>query len=368
MSKRKIVPALMSILLGMLVTPALSSDKISYTGPPIEVRLSVHVPETHMIWKDMLLPWTKVVEKESQGKLVIKPYLGGVLHSAQDGFKAVRGNVTDMAMCYPVWSPAGFHLNHVFGLPFAFPNASIAAIVAEELYPKYLKDEYEKKEIYLAFYSSMATYDIISRKPIRNMEDLKGMKIRSPAGPMAEVAKRLGAVPVFMSIAEVYTALQRGMIDAVLTPNFTGYAYRFFEIAKFVTVLDVGISASSWGLNRDTFDSMPPEMQHLFYKLLRQGSQYWAQAMDEQNDLSREKNKEAGVETIFLPDDELKKWKDAVRPIWDDFIKENEALGLPVKDLLKDMELLTEKYSTMDRQQLMEQTIRNPVQGIITLK
>ncbi len=338
----------------------------AYAGSAKEIRLSVHVPATHLIWKKMIQPWTEVVEKESNGKLVIKPYLGGVLHSARDGFKAVRGNVTDLAMCYPVWSPAGFHLNHVFGLPFAFPNASVAARVAEELYPIYLKEEYEKKDIYLAFYSAMATYDLISRSPVRNLQDLKGMKVRSPAGPMAEAVKKLGAVPVFMSIAEVYPALQRGMIDAVLTPNFAGYAYRFFEIAKNVTELNFGLSASAWGLNPKTFDALPMDLKKQLYALLRLESQYWANAMDKQNAASRVRNKKEGINVITLAPDEMKKWRTRIEPLWEEFIKKNEAKGLPAKKLVSDMKARTKKYSTWSTQQLREEAKKNPVQGIIT--
>jgi len=265
----------------------------------------------------------------------------------------------------PAWSPAGFHLNHVFGLPFAFPNASVAAIVAEELYPKYLKEEYEKKGIYLAFNSSMATYDLISRKPVRKLEDLNGMKVRTVAGPQADAAKKLGAVPVFMSINEVYTALQRGMIDAVLSPNFAGYAYRFFEMAKFVTRLDYAITASSWGHNPKTFDALPKALKPQWYNLLRIESQMFGNAMDNENKLSRERNKREGVEVITLPPQEFARWKQAVQPLWDQFVEENEARGLPAKALVQELKAGSEKYSAWSEAQLMEKVTKSPIKGII---
>ncbi len=364
---KKIAACLFVIVLGLMtVNIAFATSNPPYSGPEKKIRLSLHVPATHLIWKKMVLPWTQIVEKESNGNLVIKPHLGGVLHSAKDGFKAVRGGITDLTMCYPVWSPAGFHLNHVFGLPFAFPNASVAARVAEELYPKYLKKEYEKKGIYLAFYSAMATYDLISKKPVRTLEDLKGMKIRTPAGPMAEMAKRLGAVPVFLSIAEVYTGLQRGIIDGVLTPTFAGYAYRFFEMAKYVTRLDLGLSASAWGFNKKTFDSLPPQLQNEMYGYLRLESQMWANAMDEQNRLARERNLKESIEVITLSPEEYKRWKDVLEPIWLEFIEKNEAKGLPAKELVKEMKALTEKYSDYTPEQLRKLTKEEPVKGIIT--
>jgi TRAP-type C4-dicarboxylate transport system substrate-binding protein len=182
---------------------------------------------------------------------------------------------------------------------------------------------------------------------------------------MADAAKRLGAVPVFMSIAEVYTALQRGMIDAVLTPNFAGYAYRFFEIAKNVTELNLGLSASAWGLNPKTFDALSMDLKKELYGLLRLESQYWANAMDNQNEASRVRNKKEAINVITLGPDEMKKWSTAIEPLWQDFIKKNEAEGLPAKNLVGDMKALTKKYSSWSLAQLRDEAKKNPVQGII---
>ena len=109
MKKKMFTRLLLIVLLFLALGHFLVTAPVAHAGSAKEIRLSVHVPATHLIWKKMIEPWTMEVEKESNGKLVIKPYLGGVLHSARDGFKAVRGNVTDLAMCYPIWSPAGFH-------------------------------------------------------------------------------------------------------------------------------------------------------------------------------------------------------------------------------------------------------------------
>lgn len=342
-----------------------SSGKVTYTGPPIKIRLSLHVPATHSIWKDLTLPWAKMVERESNGKLIIKPYLGRVLHSPRDGFKAVRGDVTDMTMCYPIWEPGGFHLNLVFGLPFAFPSASITAFVGEELYPKYLKEEYERKGVYLAFLGAIAPYNIFTVKPVRNLEDLKGLKIRAPAGPFVDMAKNLGAVPVSMTIAEVYTALQRGIIDGVFTPDFGADKYKFYEITKYMTVLNIGVSPSHWGLNRKTFDALPQDLKRLFYNLLRIESQFFSQGFDKQNGLSRENLARKGVEVIHLEPEELERWKSAVKPIWESFVEKNEKLGLPAKKLVDSMKSLSEKYSEMGPEQLMRKVKEDPIQGII---
>ena len=100
--------------------------------------------------------------------------------------------------------------------------------------------------------------------------------------------------------------------------------------------------------------------------LLRLESQYWANAMDEQNAASRERNKKDGINIITLAPEEMNTWRSRIEPLWEDFVKKNEAQGLPAQKLVDDMRARTKKYSSWSMQQLREEARKNPVQGIIT--
>jgi TRAP-type C4-dicarboxylate transport system substrate-binding protein len=343
----------------------LSASEVTYAGPPITIRYSSHVPESHMVVKTAFIPWVKWLEKESQGKLLVKTYFSGALHGPRDGFKACVNDITDYTHGYPIWQPASFDLNHAMNLPFAFPNAMVATMVGEELYPRYFKREYEKMGVYLAKYETTSTYHLLTKKPVRKLEDLKGIKIRCPSGPFADCLKRLGATPIFLTTADVYAGFQRGTVDGVILYDNGFVSFRLHEMGKYRTELALVIAGIPYCFNRKTFEALPPDLKRLLYNGLRRYAQIAAAAYEEEDLEARNIMKKAGIQTITLPPEEMKRWKVTVMPVWEEFVKKNEAKGLPAAQLVKDLKALSKKYEPWTSQQFMKQVIEHPIHGII---
>ncbi|KRB70645.1 TRAP transporter substrate-binding protein [Noviherbaspirillum sp. Root189] len=344
---------------------AQGTEKFTYDGPVITVRLSHSAPATFPTIKSTLDPWVKMVEQESNGKIRVEKYYGGVLHSAKDGFKAAVNDITDFTPAYTMYQAGSFQLHHVLGLPFAFPNAAVASRVAEELYPKYFKKEYEAMGVYLANYSVTGAYNLFTRKPVRTLEDVKGMKIRASGGSGTTMVKALGAVPVSTPATESYAAFQRGMVDGVAFYDTGAIGYRVHEVSKYMTDLKLNNSPLAYAFNKKSFDSYPPEVKRFMYRMLRRLNQMSGNEFDRYDSLSRKTIEESGVKVIHPSPEELERWKKAVEPMWEDFIRENEAKGLPARQLVSDLRSLTRKYSTWTPEQLMQAAIDDPVKGII---
>ena len=363
---KKFWPLFLSFLF-VIVGPlnALKAEEITYTGPPITIRYSSHVPATHMVYKAAFVPWMQQLEKESKGKLTVKPYMSGALHGPRDGFKACVADITDMSHGYPIWQPASFDLVHGMELPFAFPNAMVSCLAGEELYPRYFKKEYEKMDVYLAKYQTTSAYHILSKKPVRKLEDLKGMKLRSPGGSLAEMLKRLGAIPIFITTAEVYNAFQRGTVDGAILYDNGFVSFRLHEIGKYRTELAMGIAGIPYCLNRKTFDNLPKDLKRVFYNMLRKLVIMEAIAYEEEDLEARNIMKKIGIQTITLPPQEMERWKATVMPVWEDFVKKNEAKGLPAGPLVQEMKTLAQKYAPWTPEQFLKQATEHPIHGII---
>ena len=363
-SYKRILAILLAVVFIAGAKFAFAAEEFTYTGPPITLRISHFAPDTHKIMKAAFDPWIAMIEKESKGKIQVKKYFGAVLVGPRDGFKACIADIIDIAPAYTMYQAGSFQLCHAVDLPFAFPNSSVASLVDEALYPKYFKNEYEKMGVYLANYHSNGAYNLItSKKPVRKLEDLKGLKIRSAGGTSSKMLKSLGATPVQLPASEAYSAFQRGLVDGVCFYDAGTVSYRLHEIAKYLTEVKLNTPANALALNRKFFDNLPPEVKRFMYKMMRRLSQVAGNAYDSEDIINRKVIIDRGIEIIKLPPREIERWNGAVEPLYEEFIKENE--GLPARELVKEMRDLSRKYSSWTQEQLMKEVMERPVRGII---
>jgi len=108
---------------------------------------------------------------------------------------------------------------------------------------------------------------IFSRKPIRSPADLKGLKIRVYGAGQTEFARAFGAEPVPITFAEVYTALERGTVDAAFTGTYPGYALKWYEVTKYMVDLNHGPNSGVLVVSKRSWDKLTPELQGMLRKL-----------------------------------------------------------------------------------------------------
>lgn len=358
------------VFTAMFLSVCLFSQSFAASGKQkgdeeVIVRFSAYYPEHYPVFKSGWKPWEEMVEKESNGKFKFQNYLNGVLNSAPHGFRATKSDVCDISTGYPAYQGKSFDLGLVTDMPFLFPNTYVGALIMEELYPKYFKKEYEKMGVYLANWVTSSGFNVITKKPVRKLEDLKGLKLRSNGGTCSEVLEALGAVPVMLPNAETYTALQSGVIDGAMTCSGPAQAMKLGENAKYLTKLGIQHMGIPYAMNKKLFDRLSPEDKKFFYNKLRQISQIAAQAYDPEDVEAEKQMREAGVEIINLPPEEIERFKAAVRPVVERFVEQKEAKGLPARQMMLDIEKLKEKYKDLTPEAALELVTKQPVQGII---
>ena len=163
---------------------------------PITLRYTAHIPSSHGLYTRAFVPFAEIVERETVGRLRLEAFTDRLLHGPIDGFKAAVAGITDYTHAYGTYQPGSFKLLHATQLPFLFPTPQVASLVFEELYPRFFKAEYEHMGVYLAHCDCTSPYNIISKTPVRRLEDLRGLKIRVTGGLTADIYRELGAVPV----------------------------------------------------------------------------------------------------------------------------------------------------------------------------
>lgn len=341
-----------------------AEPKIGYAGEPVQLKFSHPNPPASLvppIWRNGMA-W---LQQATGGKLTLKEFGAGTLHGPRDGFKAVRSNISDYATCFVASEARGFPLTKVFELPFVTPSNPLAGVrITAELAPKYFKPEYDRQGVHFGYQVLVGAADIMSKKPIRKLEDMKGLKV-IVQGFEPEVADALGAVIVNVPFPDIYTSLQQGVVDAVLWVDPGFVPYKIFELAKYHTTLGLSAQKIDTCLNPKSFAALPTDLKQTFYEFQQRMAFAVAKriGVDFRKE-ARAKYAEQKVEMITLAPEEMARWKAALKPLVDKWAAKHEAEG-PTKALLADIERLTAKYNGMSDDQLFKLIVEQPVKGII---
>ncbi|MCB1476317.1 MAG: TRAP transporter substrate-binding protein DctP [Rhodobiaceae bacterium] len=352
------------------LTIALASAAVIAAGAAnaadFTLRYSQHHSSESAVYKEVTLPLKEFIEKESGGRIEVKTFPNGTLHGNADGFKALTTDITDIAPAYPLYTPNSFHLAHGFFLPGAFESVYAILRATEEMYPKYLKSEYEALGIEVLYNAASAPYTLVTTKEVKSLDDLKGMKVRGAGGAVNKMVEAMGATPVTIPAAEMYSSFQQGIIDGVLVPTESIPTFRLQELAKYYLPLDLGRAGNiPFGLNRKTYDSMPADLKDVMKRAGLYGTLLYADFTHKGITDAENAMKEKGVVTLKFSDADKAKIADAQKILWDDFIAKNEKDGFPVKDFVADMQALSKEFGNMTREEFLARRESHPVEGLL---
>src|ERR687892_1802586 len=180
----------------------LSAWKFSYA---IDLIISHPFPARHVQHRLMLEPFKKELEEKSKGRIKVAIHPGGALAAAPAHYENVVAGAFDIGWTLQGYTPGRFPLSGIVELPFLWSSAQEATRVFwqmfEELPP--LQNEYRDVKV-LATWTHDLGQLYTTSKPVRSLEDLRGLKIRAPGPVQVSMLRALGAVPVTMPAGQKY--------------------------------------------------------------------------------------------------------------------------------------------------------------------
>ena len=265
----------------------------------------------------------KKLEQASNGRLSIAMYPSMQLGGEKEAIEQAQvGAIAFARVSVGALGPVVDDLN-VFNLPYVFRNTAhmqqvIDGPIGQELLDKVTSSG--KGLVGLAWMDAGARNFYDTKKPIRNIADLKGQKIRVMGNPMfVEMANAMGANGVPMGYDQVFTSLQTGVIDGAENNPPSFVFDNHYQVAKYYTVDEHLIVPEMLIISKKTFDQLTPDEQASIKKFARDAQfeerKLWAsyeqQAMD--------KAKNSGIQIIQISDADKKAFQDAVKPVWDKY-------------------------------------------------
>jgi TRAP-type mannitol/chloroaromatic compound transport system substrate-binding protein len=185
-----------------------------------------------------------------------------------------------------------------------------------------LRQAYAKYNAYPVGVSWWGVESVVSKKQINNMNDFKGVKFRSPQGMTAEILTKLGASIVVLPGGEVYSALDKGVVDAADWATVSMNQHMgFHEVAKYPTKLFHSMPAQEFTVNMDAWKKLPDDVKAIVSTATREWT--WDQVQRVAIDDARVTRELAakGVTTATWEDAEMVKVRALAERTWEDWSK-----------------------------------------------
>lgn len=307
MNRRLLLPLL--ILLALVAAhPASAKDK-----PKYEIKFASLAPEGSS-WMNVMRDLDKEVRAETNGEVGFKIYPGGVQGDEPDVLRKIR---------FGQLHAAGFTGNglgeilpsvRILELPFFYRNHQEIDAIVDTLTP-YFEEHFREKGFVLLGWTEVGYIYFLSTTPIQNLHDLQNVKVWVWQGDPLPTAlfKALNISPVPLSVPEVLTGLQTGMIDAVYSSPMAAVSLQWFTRVKYMNTSPLTNSMGAVLMSKKEFDKIPPEYQKVLLDLSRKKMRELTLQTRKDNAQGIEVMKKAGITMIDPPSDaELASYREKI--------------------------------------------------------
>jgi tripartite ATP-independent transporter DctP family solute receptor len=265
----------------------------------------------------------KKMEKATNGRVSVQMYPSMQLGGEKEAIEQAQvGAIAFARVSVGALGPVVDELN-VFNLPYVFRDTAHAQKVMDGDIGKDLLDKVTnsgKGIIGLCWMDAGARSFYDTKRPIKTMADLKGLKFRVMGNPMfVDMANSMGANGVAMGYDQVFNALQTGVIDGAENNPPSFVFDNHYQLAKFYTIDEHLIVPEMLVMSKKVFDQLSKEEQADLLKFAREAQFEERKLWEAYEKQAMEKAKAAGIQIIHLSADEKKKMQDAVKPVWDKY-------------------------------------------------
>ena len=254
----------------------------------------------------------KLAEERTKGAVKVEVFHNSVLYRDKEEIEALQlGAVQLLAPTPGKFGPMGVREFEVLDLPYLFDTAEQEHRVTQgPIGAGMLKLLTSKGILGLGFWDN-GFKQMTSNSPIRRPEDFKGQKLRIQSSKVIDAQMRaLGALPQVTSFAELYGALQTGVVDGQENPSDVIYPSKLYEVQKYLTVSDHGYHGYVVITNAKFWAGLPPDIRTTLEGAMKDTTAYFNETAKKENDDSLEAIRKAGkTQIVVLTPDEKKAWK-----------------------------------------------------------
>ncbi len=319
MRKRVMLSVFVVLVFGLLCSS-------TYAAEAIKLKFANFFPPMHKN-AQLMEKVSAELNKKLAGKVEITHYSGGTLLTAPKMAAGVASGIADIGLAHCAYSRGRFPVMEIMELPLGFPSGYIGTHVANDFYNKFKPKEWDAYQP-LMFGTSGTNVLQTLNKPVRTLEELKGLKIRG-TGRVGDLVKALGATPMPVEMVDLYESLRRGVIDGTYTPLETLKGFKIGEVEKYTTASwRVGNTYAFYVvMNKNKWNTLPPDAQKVIGDYFRDYIETWAIEWNNIDIEGADFFKKQGGQIINLTDAEGARWVKAAEPVVAEFKKDLMSKG-----------------------------------------
>lgn len=317
----------------------------------VTLKVAHFLPANSTLHQKNLVPWCEKINKESNGRLKCQIYpsmqLGG---TPAQLFDQARDGVADIIWTVPTYQAGRFTKTEVFELPFLVKRAETGSQAMWDYIQKNSLDEFKGVKLIFTHVNDGAQLHF-GKKSVKNLEDLKGLKIRASTRIATKTLTALGAVPVQMPAPQMPEAIAKGVVDGASMPWEVSTSFKTQEICKTHTEsapnqAKHANTVLALVMNQAKYNSLSPELKKIIdnnsgRETSKWAAKLWDDLVPPARAIARDRRNTINV----LSDEEYKRWVKATASVDDAWIKEVAGKGANGVALLNDAKELLKKYN-----------------------
>jgi len=285
----------------------------------IELKISTMFPSTHFIQTQALEPWAKAIQEKTGGKVKFTYFpAGSALGDATRQFDQVRAGVVDIAVGIPP-IPRGRHPRTVLiELPFVVPDSTVGTCALMKVKDLVKPDFPGTHILSLTVTEPSAAH---TKTKITDLDQLKGMRVRTPTPAITAMLENIGATPVGMPPTQIYESVERGVIDGNIMPWGPVGAFKLWEVLHYH--LDAKINPVSMYvlMNERRYESLPEDVR----KAIDEESDnwltpQWGKLWKDTDQAAIDAAKANGNTVVPMSDADREKWRKRLQPVVDNYL------------------------------------------------
>jgi len=280
--------------------------------------------------------WTEKIKAASNGQLTIRHYPSSTLIAGPDMREGIKAGTADLGNSFIYKPDPEFEVGQYLTQLVRGVSMATGVKIFDEIWAKYpdLMASQWKSYKLLWIVPSVPTVFYTVKKPIRTMEDFKGMQIRVPNKILSDMMLKLGATPVSMSTPDWIVSLDKGTTDGACTTVASLFDFKIGEKLKYCTVYPMGSSVNFLIMNKDSWNKLSPDLQKVIDNSLPETKKDVIDTWTQIEVSTSEYAQKSGIQKFTVSPEEYAKWDAAIKPVCDDIAKALDSKNYPGTELV----------------------------------